>query len=66
MYTLMSGKIKVKCVKNNKFGLSVGKTYDAYRIRSSLINKDNAISVVDDYGEEYAYPADLFEIIKEP
>lgn len=58
----MNGKIKVKCIKENKYGLTVGKIYDAYEIKSNIANKNNFIGVVDDYGEEYAYPKTLFEI----
>lgn len=65
MYTLTNGKIRVKCVKPNKHGFIVGNIYDAYTIRSAIANKNSTISVINDYGEEYAYPADLFEIIKE-
>ena len=62
---LTNGKISVRCIKENKYGLSVGKIYDAYTIKSPLKNRGDSISVVDDYGEEYAYPKKLFEIIKE-
>ncbi len=65
MYILMNGKIKVKCITENKYGLSVGKIYDAYTIKSPIKNKNEFISVVDDYGEEYAYPKNIFEIIEE-
>lgn len=65
MCILMNGKIKVKCIKNNKYGLIPGKHYDAYTVKSSIVGKENIISVIDDYGEEYAYPSDLFAIIKE-
>ncbi len=58
----MNGKIKVECVKQNKYGLKVGKTYDAYKIKSPIKGKENLLSVVNDYGEEYAYPSKLFEI----
>jgi hypothetical protein len=59
----MSGKIKVKCIKENKYGLAVGKEYDAYTVKSPLANKGELLCVVDDYGEEYAYSSDLFERI---
>ena len=59
----MSGKIKVKCMKENKHGLIVGKEYDAYTVKSPLANKSKVLCVVDDHGEEYAYPSDLFEIV---
>ena len=64
MCMLMNGKIKVKCIKKNKFGLKLGEIYDAYEIKSAILNKNRMISVVDEYGEEYAYPIELFEIIK--
>ena len=65
MYISMNGKIKVKCIKENKYGLSVGNVYDAYAIKSPIKNKNDFISVVDGYGEEYAYPKSFFEIIEE-
>ncbi len=65
MCTSMSGRIKVKCIKENKYGLIIGKIYDAYKIQSAFKNKENIISVIDGYNEEYAYPADFFEIVEE-
>lgn len=61
----MSGKIKVKCIKENKYGFVLGKIYDAYTIKSPLKNKENMLSIVDDFGDEYAYPASFFEIVKD-
>ena len=60
-----NGKIKVKCIKENKYGLSVGNIYNAYTIKSPIKNKNDFISVIDNYGEEYAYPKNIFEIIEE-
>ena len=58
----MSGRIKAKCIKENKYGLVVGKIYNAFTVKSPIKNNNEIISVVDDFGEEYAYPAALFEI----
>ncbi len=63
MYTLMNGQIKVKCIKKNKYGLVLGKIYDAFYVKSPITNKEKIISVIDDFGDEYAYPVDLFEVI---
>ena len=32
----MNGEIKVKCIKDNKYGFVVGKHYDAYKIKSAF------------------------------
>lgn len=61
----MNGEIKVKCIKDNKYGFVVGKHYDAYKIKSAFKNRESFISVVNDYGEEYAYPANFFEVIED-
>lgn len=61
----MSGKIKVECVMENKYGFVIGKIYDAYLVKSPMKNKNSIISVVDDYGDEYVYPSELFKIIEE-
>lgn len=61
----MNGKIKVKCVKENIHGFVVGETYDAYRIKSAVKNKERYLGVVDRFGEEYCYSIDLFEVIEE-
>ena len=45
------------------YGFVKGKIYKAYEIRGAFPNKHEMISVVDDFGEEYAYPRDWFEII---
>lgn len=65
MYTLTNGKIKVECIKKNKYGLKVGKIYDAYYIKSPFKGKEKLLSVIDDYGEEYAYPSEYFKIAKD-
>ena len=57
---LTSGKIRVKCIKENDYGYVVGKEYDVY------ICKDmggDFLGVIDDFGEEYGFPRDMFEII---
>ena len=59
----MDGKIKVRCIKPNKYGFVVGEIYDGYTIKSAIKNRECIISVVNKFGEEYAYPADLFEVI---
>ena len=61
----MNGKIKVKCIRENKYGFLVGKIYDAYKIKSNIKNSQSIVSVIDDYGEEYAYPIDLFEFVED-
>lgn len=59
---MTNGKLKVKCIKKNKYGFIVGDIYDAYRMKSAFKNKNDILCVVDKFGEEYAYPAALFEV----
>ncbi len=54
----MNKKIKVRCIKDNAYGFAVGKEYDAYAARD-LGGK--FFGVIDDFGEEYAFPRDMFE-----
>ena len=51
--------MKVKCLKDVHGGISLknGKIYDARQ------GKHGMFGVVDESGEEYAYPADIFEIV---
>lgn len=58
----MNGRIRVKCVKPNKYGFIVGEVYDGYTVKSPIKNKKDIICVINKYGEEYAYPAELFEV----
>ena len=51
-------------VGEEKYGFVKGKIYQAYEIKSAFPNKHEMISVVDDFGEEYAYPREWFEIVK--
>ena len=54
--------MKVKCLKDVHDGITLkkGKTYDARQ------GKHGMFGVVDESGEEYAYPADIFEIVSYP
>lgn len=58
----MENRIKVRCMKPNKYGFIVGDIYDGYIIKSAIKNKNEIISVINEFGEEYAYPAELFAI----
>ena len=55
--------IKVKYIKDNAYGFIKGKIYDAFYAKSKF-GKTEMICVVDNFGEEYAYPASWFEVIK--
>ena len=61
---MMSKAIKVKFIAEEKYGFKTGKIYKAYEIQSNFPDKDKMIAVVDDSGDEYAYPKEWFEIIK--
>lgn len=60
----MNGPIKVKCIKENQWGLIVGKIYDAYKVKSNIKNKESILCVIDDFGEEYAFPTAFFEVVE--
>lgn len=62
---MTSNKIRAKCIKENKYGFIVGEVYDGYRIVSAYQHKDSVISVIDRFGEEYAYPLEFFEVVEE-
>ena len=64
MCILTNKAIKVKFVGEEKYGFVKGKIYQAYEIKSAFPNKHEMISVVDDFGEEYAYPREWFEIVQ--
>ena len=57
-------KIKAKFIGEDKYGFVKGKIYDGF-IPKTQIKGINLISIVDDYGEEYGYPASWFEIVEE-
>lgn len=59
----MENRIKVRCIKPNKYGFIVGHLYDGYIIKSAIKNKNDIISVINKFGEEYAYPAELFKVM---
>ena len=56
--------MKVKYIKENCYSLVKDKIYSAFMIKGRFLGKENIISVVDDFGEEYAYPKDWFEIVE--
>ena len=61
---LTNGKIKVKYIgKEGKYGFKNGNVYDAYEMKSNIKNASDMIGVVDDFGEEYAFPKEWFEIL---
>ena len=61
---LTNGKIKVKYIGEGEKGFVKGKVYDAYQMRSKIKNASDMICVVDDFGEEYAFPKKWFEIVE--
>lgn len=56
--------MKVKYIKENRYSLVKDKIYNAFMIKGRFPGKENIISVIDDFGEEYAYPKDWFEIVE--
>ena len=59
-----NGKIKVKYIEKGKKGFINGKIYDAYEMKSNIKNGSDILCVIDDFGEEYAFPKKWFEIIE--
>lgn len=55
--------IKVKYIKENAYGFVKGEIYDAFLAKSKF-GKTEMICIVDNSGEEYAYPVSWFEIIE--
>lgn len=52
--------MKIKCVNDDKYvSIVAGKTYEARRLTDSLF------AVVDESGDEFGYPAELFEVMEE-
>ena len=60
---MLTNGIKVKYIKENAYGFIKNKIYDAFPAKSKF-GKTEMICIVDNFGEEYAYPASWFEIIK--
>lgn len=61
----MSGvnkQVKVRYIHEDSYGLKKGEIYDAYLCNSKLGQTD-VVSVIDQFGEEYAYPLAWFDII---
>ena len=59
-----SNSIKVRFVQNDQYGFKKGEIYNAILPKSKL-GKADVICVIDQFGEEYAYPAKWFEIVRE-
>lgn len=64
MYMSMTGneKVKVKFVLKDSYGFVKGEIYNAF-MPNCKIGKADVISVIDKFGEEYAYPLSWFEVI---
>ncbi len=55
-----NNRIKVKYIgKDDPLALRHGKVYEAF------VSQLNWYGIVDETGEEYAYPPQLFEVVKE-
>ena len=61
---LTSGKIKVRFICDNKSGFVKNQIYDATPAKSKFC-KTEMIFIIDNSGEEYAYPLAWFEIVHE-
>ena len=61
-----TGKIRVKYIsEKSRYGFVYGEIYDGYKIKGAVPQKEKIISVIDKFGEEYAYPKEWFEIVEE-
>jgi hypothetical protein len=56
--------IKVKYIKDNGYGFVKGKIYNGVLAKNKLGNTE-LICIIDPSGEEYGYPKDWFEIVKD-
>ena len=54
--------IKVRLKVCDRYGLKKNEVYDACYPKSKLVNFD-ILCVINQFGEEYAYPRDWFEIV---
>lgn len=54
--------IKVKYIRDNAYGFIKGNIYEAFYAKSKF-GKTKMICIIDNYGEEYAYPASWFKIV---
>ena len=57
--------IRVKYIRDNAYGFVKNQIYDAFKAKDKFGNTE-MLCIIDASGEEYAYPANWFEIIKEP
>lgn len=56
--------IRARFVIDDCYGFKKNRVYDAIFPKSKLC-KAEVICVIDNFGEEYAYPAEWFEIIEQ-
>ena len=59
-YMSMSNSFKVKFIRDDSYGFQKNHIYDAIEFKSRL-GQTQMISVIDRFGDEYAYPAAWFE-----
>jgi hypothetical protein len=59
-YMSISNSFKVKFIRDDSYGFQKNHIYDAIECKSRL-GQTQMISVIDRFGDEYAYPAAWFE-----